>query len=144
MNLFITRSAPVLLALLVVTLVCFGEALSADFSPLALGKTRSGTISNQKKAFKGGLPTTQEVTLRVESVSGDKAKIFLSWGKTSRDTGDPGSGTFDAQVSEEGGLPKLVCETGKMKWVFIFQKDGTASCYLGIPDKMVSRGGDLQ
>jgi hypothetical protein len=128
------------------TLVGGGTAAPAtvDLSLLAVGKTRSGLLYNIKQSKK--FPVSQKVSLRVESVTGSSAKIFISWSKPSSDTGNPGSGSFVAQISEKEGQPKLTCETenGKKKWSFVFQKDGTVNCYMDIPAKMVSRWGDLQ
>jgi len=137
-------SLPICLSLLALVAMSSGEAYSADPSVLLIpGKTRSGTIYNIKKAFKGGLPTTQEVRLRVEKISGNSAEVYVSWSKTSRDTGNAGFGTFTAEMISKGESIELSGRTGQHEWKLIFNPDGAVNCSMTIPSKNVSRWGDL-
>jgi hypothetical protein len=132
----------ILLAFLIMSV---GKGYAADPSVLLMpGKTHTGTISNLGKAFKGGLPTTQDVTVRVEKISGKSAEVYVSWSKTSRDTGNAGEGRFTAEMVSKGEAIELSGQTGKHIWKLIFKPDGTVDCSLNIADKMVSRSGELK
>jgi hypothetical protein len=132
-------------SLLVVVAVSIGEAYPSDPSALLKpGKIFSGTISNINKSFEGGLPTTQEVTLRVNKISGNSAEVYVSWSKTSRDTGNAGSGTFTTEMIKKEEAIELSGQTGQHEWKITFNPDGTVSCSMNVPSNRVIRWGELK
>jgi hypothetical protein len=146
MHVFAKRLVPLaFLAPFLAFMLAFSEtAFSADLSLLDLGKNKSGSISSEKPSRRH-LPVTQEVNLRVESVKGDTAMIFLSWGPPLRGTGKGYVGSiFPASISREGNSVKLTCETPGKTWRFTFKPDGSVFCEVFNPEKRLAKWGDLR
>jgi hypothetical protein len=138
------RNGPWALVAVLVAVLAFGEAYSAEPAALLIpGKTRSGTIVQVKEERKG-LPPTQDVTLRVEKVMGDSAEIYVTWSRTSENLGKAGAGTFTAPIKRVGETIEINGQIGRTIWRFIFAPDGTVNCTMFVSSKLVKRWGDLK
>jgi hypothetical protein len=98
---------------------------SYDLSLLQPGKSWSGKIAafTQHK-----IPATQDVTLRIDKITGSEVTVNISWSKFSSGEGEAGSKVYKVQIGELGGLPQLSIEGEKYMWEFTFKSDGTVNC----------------